>query len=104
LRLLGTVRDRLAAGVVPTLATRAVAAWMTYVARSCEPGSPLVLDDPLADRLGEIASRSTSAAVLVGGLLAVGEIFGDDLPHHAGFRDLLVHHVEELSAPCGSSG
>jgi fructuronate reductase len=101
LRLLGTVRDRLAAGVVPPLATRAVAAWMVYVARSCEPGSPLVLDDPRADRLGEIASRSTSAAMLVDGLLTVRETFGDDLPYHAGFRDLLVHEVGELRAQCG---
>ena len=96
LRLLGTVRDRLAAGIVPPLATKAVAAWMVYVARACEPGSTLPLDDPLADRLGDIASRATSATLLVDGLLAVRETFGDDLPHHAGFRELLVHEVEEL--------
>jgi fructuronate reductase len=101
LRLLGTLRDRLAAGVVPPLATKAVAAWMVYVARTCEPGSALLLEDPLADRLGEIARRATSATSLVDGLVAVRETFGDDLPHHAGFRDLLVHEAEELCARLG---
>jgi fructuronate reductase len=101
LRLLGTVRDRLRAGVVPPWATRAVAAWMVYVARTGEPGSTLPLDDPYADRLGAIASAATSAAALVDGFLAVREIFGDDLPHQAGFRELLVHEVDELGSMSG---
>jgi fructuronate reductase len=98
LRLLRTVRDRLGAGVVPPWATRAVAAWMVYIARTCDPGSTLPLDDPYADRLGGIARGATSASALVDGLLAVREIFGEDLPHQAGFRDLLVHEVEELGS------
>ena len=52
LRLLGTVRDGLAAGRTPRWAILGVAAWMAYVALGqSSTGVPLPLDDPLADRL-----------------------------------------------------
>ncbi|MFF5987224.1 hypothetical protein [Prauserella flavalba] len=90
MRLLGTVRDRLAAGGTPRWAALGVAAWMVYVAlghdRRGRP--PLPLDDPLAARLR--AAVGTEPASIVAGLLGVTEVFGDDLPGHAEFRALLT--------------
>lgn len=99
LRLLGTIRDRLAVGAVPTWALRAVAAWMVYVAVGEDRhGRPLPLDDPMADRLRAAAGDAHDPAAVVTGLLAVREIFGDELPEHAAAREVLVDAVAELLA------
>jgi fructuronate reductase len=99
LRLLGTVRDRLAAGTVPQHATLAVAAWMTYVARGRDAhGRDLPLDDPLADRLRTAtAGRANDPQRLVSSLLGLPEVFGADLAEHDGFRAALVDHVARLT-------
>jgi fructuronate reductase len=98
-RLLGTVRDRLAAGAVPQYAALAVAAWMTYVARGRDiRGRTLPLDDPLADRLrAAVAAGGDDPRRLVSSLLNVQEIFGPDLAEHDGFRAALVDHVARLT-------
>jgi len=90
-RLLGTVRDRYAAGATPRWAVLAVAAWMRYVAT--QP-----VDDPLAELLAERISGAASAPGVVGALLGVRQVFGDDLPAHDGFRSLLTEYVEALTA------
>ncbi|MBQ0895729.1 mannitol dehydrogenase family protein [Micromonospora sp. U56] len=99
-RLLGTVRDRLAAGTIPRQAALAVAAWMTYVAKGRDArGRELPLDDPLADRLRVAAAAGTGDPKrLVDSLLRVEEIFDADLPEHDGFRAALVDHVARLTA------
>jgi fructuronate reductase len=103
LRLLGTVRDRLAAGAYPEHATLAVAAWMAYVAvRHDRHGRPLPLDDPLADRLEEAVSGATGPAAVVDALLAVREVFGDDLPDSEPFRAGLVDQLDRVMAGVGA--
>jgi fructuronate reductase len=100
LRLLGTVRDRLAVGEVPIRAVRAVAAWMVYVAVGRDrDGRPLPLDDPLADRLRAAAGGAGQPHAIVDGLLSVREVFGEDLPDHAALRAALVEAVADIAAP-----
>ncbi|MEH0111175.1 mannitol dehydrogenase family protein [Tersicoccus sp. MR15.9] len=104
-RLLGTVRDRLAAHEHAPWATLGVAAWMAYVAseRDAE-GRELPLDDPLADRLGAVRGNTDPAAV-VDDLLTVREVFGTDLPDHTVWRDDLVAAVGDLlAAPVAAGG
>ena len=102
LRLLGTVRDRLASGHVPESAALGVAAWMAYVAAGQDRrGRPLPLDDPLAPRLREAAGPGRDAAAVVDGLLGVTEVFGDDLRDSAAFRESLVGHVKGLLTESG---
>lgn len=97
LRILGTIRDRRAAGAMPVHAALAVSAWMVYVARTTEPGSRLPLEDPLADRLGEVATAADGDPIrLVRGLLAFPEVFSDDLVADDGLRTLLVAQVGRL--------
>lgn len=111
LRLLDTVRDRLAAGAEPRWAALAVAAWMVYVARGTDVhGRELPLADPLAARLRAAAAGAGGAgaggpgagaggvAGLVDRLLAVSEIFGDDLAGQPALRALLTDHVTRLWA------
>ncbi|QFY05794.1 mannitol dehydrogenase family protein [Nonomuraea phyllanthi] len=56
IRLLGTVRDRLAAGGMPRWACLAVAAWLRHVTVSTDDaGRPVEVDDPRADDLRRLA-------------------------------------------------
>ena len=108
-RLLGTVRDRLAAGAEPRWAALAVAAWMRYIwAGTADDGTPLPLDDPLRDRLrAAVAGRSDPGAV-VDALLSITEIFGADLRESTLFRDLVTDHLTHLTTDgkgrCGWRG
>jgi len=96
-RLLGTIRDRLALGRPANRAALGVAAWMRYVIGVDEHGRAIDVRDPLAERLRAIADAAGGApARLVDGLLSVKEVFGDDLPGNAVFRETLVSHVASL--------
>ncbi|MDX6279427.1 MAG: fructuronate reductase, partial [Kribbellaceae bacterium] len=121
-RLLGTIRDRLAANAEPSLAGLAVAAWMVYVAGGVDAkGNVLKLDDPQAGKLrttladagitpghrsnGEGASGAgtegialgAAPAAVVDALLGVESIFGRDLRDNTVFRELLVDQVGSLT-------
>jgi fructuronate reductase len=96
-RLLGTVRDRLAAGAPITRLALGVAGWMRYVTGIDEHGSPIDVRDPLAARLRSIADASAgSPEGLVDGLLQVSEVFGNDLPGHPAFRAALVGQMAAI--------
>ncbi len=96
-RLLGTIRDRLARNLPVTRAALGIAAWMRYVTGIDEQGRGIDVRDPLAARLRRIAeSAGHSPAVLVASLLAVKEVFGDDLPGSEPLKSELVRHLESL--------
>ena len=61
-RLLGTIRDRLAAGQPIARLALGVAAWMRYVGGVDEQGQPIDVRDPLADRLKSAAGCQASPA------------------------------------------
>lgn len=85
IRLLGTARERLAAGATPQWTALAVAAWMVYVA-TCQP-----VDDPRAAALASAAAGATTPAALVDALLP---FLGD--PLGPVWHELLVTHVARL--------
>jgi fructuronate reductase len=96
-RLLGTIRERLHAGLqIPSLAL-AVAAWIRYVGGVDEAGQPIDVRDPLATQLRNVASGADA----VKRVLSVEQIFGTDLPNDSAFvtpvtdayRRLLEHGV-----------
>jgi mannitol-1-phosphate/altronate dehydrogenase len=89
-RMLGTVRDRLAAGAEPEVISLAVAAWMTYVVKT-EP-----LDDPQAAQLKTALAGASEPAAVVDALLAVDSIFTPELRDSTVLRELLVSQVGEL--------
>jgi fructuronate reductase len=97
-RLLGTIADRLAAGARPRLACLGVAAWMRYVsAARAEDGTPLPVDDPLADRLRELTASAGTPAAVAEALLSLEEVFGAELPADPTFRELVVDGLENLT-------
>jgi fructuronate reductase len=96
-RLLGTVRDNLAAGrPVPGLAL-AVAGWMRYVGGIDEAGNRIDVRDPLAARLKVASDRADDAAGKVAALLAIEDVFPPDLTADAGFRSAVTEAYDGLS-------
>jgi fructuronate reductase len=94
-RLLPTVRERLRAGAEPRWAALGVAAWMAYVARGRDAaGRELPLDDPMAERLRTAAAGPRRG--LVERMLALPEVFDDELRESAVLRGLLDEHLHEL--------
>jgi fructuronate reductase len=95
-RLLGTIRDRLAAGApFPRLAL-GVAAWMRYVTGRDEAGRPIDVRDPMSAKLKAIADEAgPEAARLAPALLSVGEIFGD-LQADDRFRTATISALQRL--------
>jgi fructuronate reductase len=96
-RLLGTIRDRLAAGRPFGRLALGVAAWMRYVTGLDEQGRPIDVKDPLSARLRQLADAANgNPQQLAANLLTVTEVFGEDLPASASFRETVTTHLESL--------
>lgn len=79
-RLLGTVRDRLAAGATIDRLALGVAAWMRYATGRDERGGAIDLRDPLADELRRRTAGLEDAGAIADSLLGLDAVFGRDLP------------------------
>ncbi len=96
-RLLGTIRDRLAADQPFERLALGVAAWMRYVVGIDEKGENIDVRDPLAMRMMAIAAEAgDDAEALYVGLVALNEVFGTDLADNQAFGDAVVTHLEAL--------
>jgi len=86
-RLLGSIRDRLAAGAPVDRLVMGVAGWMRYITGTDERGQPIDVRDPLSARLRQIADGAGLVADrLAPALLAVREIFSAELADDPRFR------------------
>lgn len=92
-RLLGTIADRLAQGVVPRGLCLAVAGWTRYVSGRDEHGAPIDVRDPLADRLR--AAHETADPVAA--LLAMPEVFPQALARDARFAAAVTEAFDALA-------
>ncbi|MGR3494020.1 MAG: mannitol dehydrogenase family protein [Citreimonas sp.] len=95
-RILGTIRDNLAAGRVPEGLCLAVAAWMRYVGGVDEHGKAIDVRDPLADTLRAASAGADGAGDKVGALLAQREVFDAALADDARFREAVTSAFERL--------
>ncbi len=96
-RLLGTIRDRLAAGLPVDRLALGVAAWMRYASGTDEKGAAIDVRDPLADRFKAIAGEAgDDPAALVAGFLGLREVFGVDLPQDDALRATITAHLASL--------
>ncbi len=96
-RLLGTIRDRLAAGQGFERLGLGVAAWMRYVTGIDETGESIDVRDPLAMRMMAIAADAgDDAEALYIGLVALIEVFGTDLGENQSFGETVATHLDSL--------
>jgi fructuronate reductase len=96
-RLLGTIRDRLAAGQPIERLALGVAGWIRYVTGIDEDGAAIDVRDPLASKLRAIADAARAEPVrLTVGMLTVNEVFGKDLPRNEVFREAVTGQLKLL--------
>ena len=96
-RLLGTIRDRLKAGLGIERLALGVAAWMRYVTGVDEEGDEIDVRDPHALKMMAIAADAgDDAEALYEGLVSISEIFGDDLGGNAVFRTAVLGHLNSM--------
>jgi fructuronate reductase len=96
-RLLGTIRDRLAANAPIDRLALGVAGWMRYVTGKDEKGAAIDVRDPLTAKLASIATEAGPAAGrLAPALMSVSEIFGSELPSDPRFREPVMQALESL--------
>jgi fructuronate reductase len=96
-RLLGPIRDRLAAGQSFERLGLGVAGWMRYVTGLDEKGESIDVRDPLAMRMLAIAADAGSdAEALYIGLVALSEVFGTDLGDNQRFGETVATHLDSL--------
>ena len=93
-RLLGSVRDNLAAGRPVRHLALAVAAWMRYAGGVDEKGQPIDVRDPLAAKFKVVSGND--AVTRVRGFLGLREIFGEDLPKAKAFTDAVTASLDQL--------
>ncbi|MCW4459130.1 mannitol dehydrogenase family protein [Microbacterium sp. MPKO10] len=101
LRIISTVRSRLASGHVPQGLALALAAWIAFVAESMRDGAP-PLDDPQAEML-HAAVRDPDAPEcdperLVDRVFALRSIVPADVAEHTEFRDAVVAKLADVAA------
>src|SRR6185295_4426203 len=98
-RLLGTIRDRLAANAPINRLAMGVAGWMRYVTGTDERGQPIDVRDPLSARLRAIADGAgLDAGRLAPALLEVREIFAAELAADARFRAAVTSALSRIIA------
>jgi fructuronate reductase len=97
-RLLGTIRDRIAAGAPFARLVLGVAAWIRYAAGTDEKGARIDVRDPLAETMRERAQGCTSAAELTAAFLELEQVFGLDLPASPHFVAAVEAALDDLLA------
>jgi fructuronate reductase len=96
-RLLGTIRDRLAAGQPFERLALGVAAWMRYVTGVDEKGGEIDVQDPLALRMQAIAADTgDDPEALYEGLVGLTEVFGTDLRDNQAFGEAVATQLDSL--------
>lgn len=95
-RLLGTIRDRRAAGASYARLALAVAAWIRYASGRDEAGAPIAVADPMAATFARLASaHAADPAGLANAFVDLAPVFGD-LVRDAAFRRAVVDDVAAL--------
>jgi len=96
-RWLGTVRDRIKAGVSSDLLAFSVAAWIRYSCGRDEAGNHIAIADPLAVTFAQIVRDTREApANLADAFLDLHQVFGTDLSANPVFRDAVRRKVVAL--------
>ncbi|MBU2668356.1 mannitol dehydrogenase family protein [Actinoplanes bogorensis] len=96
-RVLQTIADRLAAGSVPHWGALVVAAWMRFVQGVADDGTPLPLNDPLADRIrARLAAAPATPSGVVDALLGLDTVFTPALAEDARWRAALIEWLTAI--------
>ncbi len=93
--MLPSIRQQLTQGGSVRLHALALAGWFRYLAATDEQGSPIAINDPIAT---ELQNRAQAGGKDPAQLLALGDLFGTDLPENRIFVAELRRALESLYA------
>ena len=97
LRVLPSLRARLARGEPFELLAFAVAAWIRYLDARTESGEAYAIDDPLAAELAAVIGRAgPEPGAAVAALLSVESVFGQDLARDARVAPAIAARLDRL--------
>lgn len=96
-RLLGTIRDRIAAGRPFSRLALGVAAWIRYAGGIDEAGHPIDVRDPLAERLAALSDGAGGRPdAMLDAFLSLTDVFRNDLGGNAEFRQEVSAWLRQL--------
>ncbi|NED94820.1 mannitol dehydrogenase family protein [Phytoactinopolyspora alkaliphila] len=95
-RILSAVRERRSTGAVPRIGALLVAAWMRFLLGRDDQGGTLEVSDPMAGRLVQLLDSAVPTRETVRNVLAVREVFCDDLAHDDQFVDAVTYWYTAL--------
>ena len=95
-RLLGTIRERLAAGAPCKRLCFVIAGWFYYLLGPEVTGNDYAISDPMQEILQQATASFQNPQQLIVKLLAIREIFGTDLPKHPQFVLLVNQYLEQM--------
>lgn len=95
-RWLDSIRWHLRQGSRFELLALCVASWMRFVKGVDEQGEAFVINDPLQPELARLINNSAEGEQRIAALLSLKEVFGDDLPDNALFRERVGHYYQLL--------
>ncbi|MCC6196376.1 MAG: mannitol dehydrogenase family protein [Burkholderiales bacterium] len=96
-RLLGAVRERIAAGAPLAHLPLAVAGWIRYASGSDERGGRIDVQDPLVGAFRRIVDDAHGdPGAIADGFLDLPSVFGADLGAHDAFREAVRGYVVQL--------
>ncbi len=100
-RVLGTVAERLAAGVLPRRSVLVLAAYLQAITEGHDENNrPFSVSDPLAGTIRERLGGTSTPSERAERFLSVRELFGDELGGDERLRGLLAESIASLqSAP-----
>ena len=91
--VLPSIRERLKRGGPMRALTFTVASWLRYLTGQDERGRPLPMNEPMLAKLQSLAKQGGEDPRP---LLAVRELFGDDLPASSAFVEAVADHLRAL--------
>ncbi len=91
--MLPSIREQLAQGGSVRLHALALAGWFRYLTGTDEQGVPITIDDPIAT---DLQKRAQGGGKDPTHLLALGDLFGTDLPENRSFVSELRRALESL--------
>ncbi|KAB0678829.1 mannitol dehydrogenase family protein [Aureimonas leprariae] len=95
-RLLGTIRDRLKAGLPFDRLALGLAAWMIYARGRDEKGGAIDVRDPLAGRIAAATAQLENPGDILDNYLGFAQVFGTDLPASHAFRRTVLARLHDL--------
>ena len=97
LRLLNTVRDRIANNQSYSRVAVAIAGWLRYITGVNEQGEAFEVSDPFCDRLQTIAKQyQDDIPGYVNAMIALEDIFGTDLPYDEDFIKTITTALQNI--------